>query len=231
MPFELTNAPTTFMDLMNKNGKVIAYASRQLKKHELNHPTHDLELATVVLALKIWRHYLYGTESKAKKMAEVRPHLIDKVREAQSQDLTLRILKAEVSAGLRTDYVIRDNCMLAMDNRLCILDILELKKEILEEANSSIYAMHLGSIKMYHTLKNHYWWIGMKREIANFKVYMVESAEHQVVEMKLPVHLKEILTYIEEPVRIIDKKVQIQQHKTVSLVKVLWKNQAVEEAI
>ena len=40
--------------------KVIDYASRQLKKHEQNYPTHDLELATVVLALKIWRHYLYG---------------------------------------------------------------------------------------------------------------------------------------------------------------------------
>ena len=37
---------------------VIAYASRQLKRHELNYPTHDLELAAVVHALKIWRHYL-----------------------------------------------------------------------------------------------------------------------------------------------------------------------------
>ena len=36
------------------------YASRQLKKHELNYPTHDLELAAVILALKTWRHYLYG---------------------------------------------------------------------------------------------------------------------------------------------------------------------------
>ncbi|WVZ58042.1 hypothetical protein U9M48_008354 [Paspalum notatum var. saurae] len=45
--------------LMQK-GKVIAYASRQLRKHELNYPTHDLELAAVVHALKIWRHYLYG---------------------------------------------------------------------------------------------------------------------------------------------------------------------------
>ncbi|KAL0458747.1 UNVERIFIED_CONTAM: Transposon Ty3-G Gag-Pol polyprotein [Sesamum latifolium] len=41
-------------------GKVIAYASRQLRPHELNYPTHDLELAAVVHALKIWRHYLYG---------------------------------------------------------------------------------------------------------------------------------------------------------------------------
>ena len=43
-----------------QNDRVIAYASRQLKKHEENYPTHDLELATVVFALKIWRHYLYG---------------------------------------------------------------------------------------------------------------------------------------------------------------------------
>ena len=42
--------------------KVMAYASRQLKPLEQNYPTHDLELATVVFALKIWRHYLYGEE-------------------------------------------------------------------------------------------------------------------------------------------------------------------------
>ena len=41
-------------------GRVVAYASRQLKNHEQNYPTHDMELADVVFALKIWRHYLYG---------------------------------------------------------------------------------------------------------------------------------------------------------------------------
>ena len=41
---------------------VIAYASRQLKVHERNYPTHDLELAAVVFALKQWRHYLYGVK-------------------------------------------------------------------------------------------------------------------------------------------------------------------------
>ncbi|GJT08529.1 putative reverse transcriptase domain-containing protein [Tanacetum coccineum] len=48
--------------LMQRN-KVIAYASRQLKIHEKNYTTHDLELGVVVFALKIWRHYLYGTKS------------------------------------------------------------------------------------------------------------------------------------------------------------------------
>ena len=46
--------------VLMQNDRVIAYASRQLKKHEENYPTHDLELAAVVFALKIWRHYLYG---------------------------------------------------------------------------------------------------------------------------------------------------------------------------
>ena len=39
---------------------MIAYASRQLRKHEVNYPTHDLDMAVVIFALKIWRHYLYG---------------------------------------------------------------------------------------------------------------------------------------------------------------------------
>ena len=46
--------------VLMQNGKVIAYASRQLKEYEKNYPTNDLELAAVVFALKIWRHYLYG---------------------------------------------------------------------------------------------------------------------------------------------------------------------------
>ena len=41
-------------------GKVVAYASRQLRPHEVKYPVHDLELAAVVFALKVWRHYLFG---------------------------------------------------------------------------------------------------------------------------------------------------------------------------
>ncbi|KAL0336686.1 UNVERIFIED_CONTAM: Retrovirus-related Pol polyprotein from transposon.6 [Sesamum radiatum] len=46
--------------VLMQNDKVIGYASRQLRTHELNYPTHDLELVAIVHALKIWRHYLYG---------------------------------------------------------------------------------------------------------------------------------------------------------------------------
>jgi hypothetical protein len=46
--------------VLMQHGKVVAYASQQLKSYEQNYPTHDLELAAAVFALKIWRHYLYG---------------------------------------------------------------------------------------------------------------------------------------------------------------------------
>ena len=46
-----------------QEGRVVAYASRQLRKHEPNYPTQDLELAAVVHALKIWRHYLIRHKS------------------------------------------------------------------------------------------------------------------------------------------------------------------------
>nr|GFA73661.1 putative reverse transcriptase domain-containing protein [Tanacetum cinerariifolium] len=71
--YTLIPAESKFKDLMldhqdkymmkAQRNKVIAYASRQLKIHEKNYTTHDLELGAVVFALKMWRHYLYGTKS------------------------------------------------------------------------------------------------------------------------------------------------------------------------
>ena len=51
--------------MLMQERNLIAYASRQLKVHERNYPTHDLELAAVVFSLKQWRHYLYGVKCEA----------------------------------------------------------------------------------------------------------------------------------------------------------------------
>ena len=48
--------------VLMQSGRVVAYGSCQLKNHEQNYPTHDMELAAIVFALKIWRHYLYGEQ-------------------------------------------------------------------------------------------------------------------------------------------------------------------------
>nr|GFA11612.1 putative reverse transcriptase domain-containing protein [Tanacetum cinerariifolium] len=57
--------------------KVISYASRQLKIHEKNYTTHDLELRAVVFALKIWRHYLYGTKCTVFTDHKSLQHILD----------------------------------------------------------------------------------------------------------------------------------------------------------
>ena len=56
--------------VLMQNEKVIAYASRQLRRHELNYPTHDLEMAAVIFALKIWRHYLYGEKCEITRITK-----------------------------------------------------------------------------------------------------------------------------------------------------------------
>nr|GFB90790.1 putative reverse transcriptase domain-containing protein [Tanacetum cinerariifolium] len=64
--------------------KVIAYASRQLKVHERNYTTHDLELGSVVFALKLWRHYLYGTRCTMFTNHKSLQHILDQ------KDLNMR---------------------------------------------------------------------------------------------------------------------------------------------
>ena len=67
--------------VLMQDGKVVAYASRQLRKHEENYPTHDLELAAVIHALKEWRHFLLGnrceiyTDHKSLKYIFKQPEL------------------------------------------------------------------------------------------------------------------------------------------------------------
>ncbi|GJX65699.1 putative reverse transcriptase domain-containing protein [Tanacetum coccineum] len=93
--------------------KVIAYASRQLKIHEKNYTTHDLELGAVVFALKIWRHYLYGTrctvftdhKRKANVVADalsrkerINPLRVRALVMTIGLDLPKRILEAQIEA-------------------------------------------------------------------------------------------------------------------------------------
>ena len=92
-------------------------------------------------------------------------------------------LRGEVESGQRGDLSLREEGTVVMGQRLCVPDVGDVRREIMEEAHSSSYAMHPGSTKMYHTLKEHYWWKGMKRDIAEFVSRCLTcqqvKAEHQ----------------------------------------------------
>ncbi|KAJ8771673.1 hypothetical protein K2173_026850 [Erythroxylum novogranatense] len=222
--------------------RVVAYASRQLRSHEVNYPVHDLELAAVVFALKIWRHYLYGETfhiftdhkslryllsqrelnlrqrrwlellkdydctfeyhpGKAIVVADalsrkshtstaqiqamrlpnliqlralnmqlnlekdgvllatltLRPMLLDRIRRVQDKDPVLVRLIEKIKADSSSEFELRDGT-LWIGQRLCVLDVDDLRREILEEAHMAAYAMHPGTTKMYNTLKPHFWW-------------------------------------------------------------------------
>ena len=73
--------------------RVVAYASRQLKSHEKNYPTHDLELAAVVFALKIWRHYLYGAQFQVIPYHKSLKYLFDQKELNMRQRRWMKFLK------------------------------------------------------------------------------------------------------------------------------------------
>ena len=79
--------------------------------------------------------------------------------------------------------MISEDGTLFYGSRLCVPNVETLKREIMEEAHNSAYAMHPGSTKMYRTLKDNYWWSGMKKDIAEFVARCLDcqqvKAEHQ----------------------------------------------------
>ncbi|GJR87017.1 reverse transcriptase domain-containing protein [Tanacetum coccineum] len=228
--------------LMQK-GKVIAYASRQLKTHEKNYTTHDLELGAVVFALKIWRHYLYGTKSviytdhkslqyifdqkelnmrqrrwiellsdyeceikyhpgKANVVADalsrkerLKPRRVRAMSITIHSGLKTKILEAQGEAskdlkaptewlrGLEIHFERREDGEIYFFDRIWIPSVGGVRKLIMDEAHTSRYSIHPGADKMYHDLRDLYWWPGMKKDIAEYVSRCLTcskiKAEHQ----------------------------------------------------
>ncbi|KAL0285189.1 UNVERIFIED_CONTAM: Retrovirus-related Pol polyprotein from transposon.6 [Sesamum radiatum] len=143
-------------------GKVIAYASRQLKQHEKNYPTHDLELAAIIFALAKWRHYLHGatftiyTDHKSLKYLFSQKDLNMRQRQwmefLDDYDCTIQYhpSKANIVAdALSRNLLIKKALHLAKQvisarfrDRLCVLGNQSIKDEILKEAHHSHYTLH-----------------------------------------------------------------------------------------
>ena len=98
----------------------------------------------------------------------VRLVYLDRVKVAQGKDPQLQKILLEVKQGKLAEFVVDEEGVLRMGTRLCAPDVDDLSKEILEEAHYSAYSVHPSSTKIYHTLKDTYWWNGMKKDVAEF---------------------------------------------------------------
>ncbi|XP_059312728.1 uncharacterized protein LOC132063953 [Lycium ferocissimum] len=164
--------------MLMQNGKVITYASRQLKKHEKNYPTHNLELDAMVFALKIWRHYQYGENCDANVGADALSRKsMGTLAYLRAHDMSMgREIRRLASLSVRLDETEEGELVGVTPPRSDILERIKSKqyddeflaktarwsgKELMMEAHSSKYSVP-GSTKMYKDLKQHYWCKSMK---------------------------------------------------------------------
>nr|GEU97051.1 putative reverse transcriptase domain-containing protein [Tanacetum cinerariifolium] len=200
--------------VLMQRGKVIAYASRQLKIHENNYPTHDLELGAVVFALKTWRHYLYGAKSVIYTGHKSHQHIFDQKELNMRQRRWIELFidyECEIRYHLGKANVVADaldalsrkervkprwaramamtiqsgirGMIKAAQDRIWVPLVGGVRTIIMDETHKNRYSVHPGVDKMYHDIRNMYWWPGMKRDIAIYVSKCLTcskvKAEHQ----------------------------------------------------
>ncbi|GJW16430.1 reverse transcriptase domain-containing protein [Tanacetum coccineum] len=186
-----------------QRGKVITYASRQLKIHEKNYTTYDLEFGAVMFALKTWMHYLYGTKSVICTDHKSLQHIFNQKELNMHQRRWIELFsdyECEIRYHLGKANVVADALSrkervkprrvraMAMTIQSGVKEMIlasqsNVRMVILNEAHKSKYSVHPGADKMYHDLRDMYWWPGMKRDIGIYVskclICAKVKAEHQ----------------------------------------------------
>nr|GFA36760.1 putative reverse transcriptase domain-containing protein [Tanacetum cinerariifolium] len=148
--------------VLMQRGKVIAYASRQLKTHGNNYTTHDLELDALSR-----KERLKPRRVRAMSIT-IHSGLKTKILEAQGEASKDLKALAEWLRGLETHFERRDDGGIYFFDRIWISSVGGVRKQITDEAHTSRYSIHPGADKMYYDLRDLYWWPGMKRDIAEY---------------------------------------------------------------
>ncbi|GJR83910.1 putative reverse transcriptase domain-containing protein [Tanacetum coccineum] len=159
--------------VLMQRDKVIAYASRQLKVHEENYTTHDLEFGAVVFALRLWRHYLYGTKCVVFTDHKSLQYVLNQKELNLRQWRWIKLLSdydCKIRYHPRKENVVADALKNLKSSGGSNEEELPrfggLRDLVMHESHKSKYSIHLGSNKMYQDLKPLYWWPNMKADIA-----------------------------------------------------------------
>nr|GEX56505.1 hypothetical protein [Tanacetum cinerariifolium] len=172
--------------VLMKREKVIAYASRQLKVHEENYTTYDLELGAVVFALRLWRHYLYGT-----KCVVFTDH--KRLLEGMKKKY---VRKENLGRLIKPIFEFCPDETRCFGNSVWLTRYDGLRNLVMHESHKFKYSIHPGSDKTYQDLKSMYWWPNMKADIATYvsKCLMCAKVKVKHQKPKIPVWKWEMIT-------------------------------------
>nr|GEX39971.1 putative reverse transcriptase domain-containing protein [Tanacetum cinerariifolium] len=182
--------------VLMQNEKVIAYASRQLKIHEKNYTTHDLELGAVVFALKMWRHYLYGTRCTVFTDHKSLQHILDQKELNMRQRRWLELLSyydydihyLPGKANVVADALSKKELSRALRVRALVITMcLNLPKKIIEAQTEAFLAKKLNAEDVGGML------------IKN----LPKEKENDPMEKLMKLYMKEVVTRHGVPVSII----------------------------
>ncbi|WVZ80502.1 hypothetical protein U9M48_027972 [Paspalum notatum var. saurae] len=209
---DLTKSFTMYCDaskeglgcVLMQEGKVIAYASRQLRKHE--------------------RHYLFGnrceiyTDHKSLKYIFTQNELNTRQRRwlelIKDYDMEIHYHPGKTNvvadALSRKSYEIWEQIKVGKaphfredeqgtvwyKDRICVPDVDSIRKFILSEAHDTAYSIHPGGTKMYYDLKERFWWYGMKRAVAEY-VAVYDTCQRVKAEYERPIGLLQPLKILE----------------------------------
>ncbi|WVZ49314.1 hypothetical protein U9M48_000683 [Paspalum notatum var. saurae] len=226
---DLTKSFTVYCDaskeglgcVLMQEGNVIAYASRQLRKHENELNMRQRRWLELIKDYDLEIHYHPGkvnvvTDALSRKshvnMAvafqmpfelcaefeslnlglmhhttvatfEAGPTLEQEIRKHQKTDGKIQEIRKQIKAGKAPHFREDEQGTVWYKNWICAPDVDSIKKLILSEAHDIAYSIHPGSTKMYHDLKERFWWYGMKREVAEYVAVcdtcQCVKAEHQ----------------------------------------------------
>ena len=111
---------------------------------------------------------IYPGNKNILEQITAQPSLLQWIKESQKDDPELQKKVEAVRSGKLHDFNVDKEGVLRFHSRLCVPTTSNIKRELLDEAHNSAFSTHPGSTKMYHDLREHYWWDNMKREIADY---------------------------------------------------------------
>jgi len=97
---------------------------------------------------------------------QVKPMLIDQIKVATQSDENYQKLIEEAGDGKKLDLLVNDDGLLLNKGRMCIPNDVKLRQVIMKEAHNSPFAIHPGGTEIYRIVKEHYWWMVTKKDIA-----------------------------------------------------------------